>query len=316
LGFECSVVIIGAPEALPESLTNELIAEWYLPVNAKVFWGLEHAPPAYISLATAWKTAYAVRNFQSTVHKCYFVQDFEPWFYPVGSEYVMAEETYRFGFTGITAGDWLASKLAEEYGMKTFSVGFSYDHDRYRPIRQQDPAVQRVFFYARPTTARRAFELGVLALNIVSKRHPNVEVIFAGGDISAYEIPFKYTDAGIADLDALPELYSRCSVALVLSFSNLSLLPLELMACGIPVVSNRAACTEWLLNDQNSLLATPTAEGLAEAVCTVLSDPSVAARLRQEGLKTAVSTDWSREAERVADVLRRLDAAITGDVQA
>ena len=49
------------------------------------------------------RTAYDVRNFHSTIHKCYFVQDFEPWFYASGSAASFAEETYRFGFVGITA---------------------------------------------------------------------------------------------------------------------------------------------------------------------------------------------------------------------
>ena len=34
----------------------------------------------------------------------YLVQDFEPSFYAAGSEALMAEATYRFGFHGVTAG--------------------------------------------------------------------------------------------------------------------------------------------------------------------------------------------------------------------
>ena len=56
--------------------------------------------------ATGWETAYPVFNDAGDARKCYFVQDFEPLFYPVGSEYVLAENTYRFNFFGITAGKW------------------------------------------------------------------------------------------------------------------------------------------------------------------------------------------------------------------
>jgi hypothetical protein len=31
--------------------------------------------------------------------------DFEPWFYPMGTDYVLAENTYRFNFYGFTAGN-------------------------------------------------------------------------------------------------------------------------------------------------------------------------------------------------------------------
>jgi hypothetical protein len=44
------------------------------------------------------------------------VQDFEPYFEPVGSYSTFAENTYRFGFHGITLGEWLSKKLTNEYG--------------------------------------------------------------------------------------------------------------------------------------------------------------------------------------------------------
>ena len=54
--------------------------------------------------ATGWETAYPAYRDPSPARRFYFVQDFEPAFYPVGSEHVFAENTYRFGFHGITAG--------------------------------------------------------------------------------------------------------------------------------------------------------------------------------------------------------------------
>ena len=80
------------------------------------------------------------------------------------------------------------------------------------------------------------------------------------------------------------------------------------MACGGVVVSNRSPCTEWLLNDQNARLADPTVEALADALCNVLEDPEEASRLRQGGFATVAATDWRKEASKVSDILRRLDA--------
>lgn len=309
LGFECRVIIVGEPQPVSAGKAARQIAAWFFPLKASVYLGVEQAPPAHISMATAWQTAYAVRGFLSTVHRCYFVQDFEPWFYAAGSEYAFAEETYRFGFVGVTAGGWLAAKLASEYSMRTHAVGFSYDRDLYRPDPKprKEHAVRKVFFYARPPTIRRGFELGIMVLDEVTRRLPDVEVILAGWDVSAYALPFACSNPGIVNLDELPDLYRQCDVALVLSFSNLSLLPLEIMACGIPVVSNRAPCTEWLLNESNARLAPPTVEGLADAVYAVLENSLEASRLRDAGLKAAAATDWKREASRMGEVLRDLD---------
>lgn len=306
-GFDCRIVVVGEPRPLSTAQARKQINDWFVQLKGEVYLGIESAPSTHITVATSWITAYYVRCFQSTVHRCYFVQDFEPYFYAAGAEYAWAEETYRFGFFGITAGTWLKNKLAAEFDMQTEAFGFSFDRHLYSPRPRRDPEIRRIFFYARPPTQRRAFEMGMLVLDEVTSRLPAVKVVFAGWDVSSYHIPFDHLNLGTLSPDKLPDLYCQCDVALVLSFTNVSLLPLELMACGTPVVSNRAPCTEWLLHDDNSRLASPTVEALADAICAVLEDPEEASRLRQGGFATAAATDWRIEALKVGDILRRLD---------
>lgn len=70
--------------------------------------------------------------------KFYFVQDYEPFFFPHGSYYELAKNTYKFGFRGITAGDWIKDKLIADFGMKADSFGFSYDKDMYVPLKKKE----------------------------------------------------------------------------------------------------------------------------------------------------------------------------------
>lgn len=307
-GFDCRIIVVGEPQPLSSEQARKQINDWFFPLKGQVCLGIDSAPPAHITIATSWTTAYYVRAFQSTVHRCYFVQDFEPYFYAAGAEYAWSEETYRFGFFGITAGTWLKEKLAAEYGMRTEAFSFSFDSHLYVRQKRREPEKRRVFFYARPPTERRAFQMGMLVLDEVTRRIPDVEVVFAGWDISDYYIPYKHMNCGVVGLEKLPDLYSQCDVALVLSFTNLSLLPLELMACGTPVVSNRAPCTEWLLNDNNARLAAPTVEALSEALCAVLEEPEEASRLRDGGFATTAATNWHMEACKVGNMLRQLDS--------
>ena len=79
------------------------------------------------------------------------------------------------------------------------------------------------------------------------------------------------------------------------------------MACGTPVVSNRAPWTEWLLHEDNAKLAEPTVEALADALCSVLDCHEEASRLRSGGFATVASTDWQIEAQKVEKILRALD---------
>lgn len=190
--------------------------------------------------ATAWETAYPVYQDPSYARRFYFVQDFEPWFYPVGDNYVLAENTYRFGFHGLTAGAWLEQKLSTEYGMAADHYDFAADSQRYRVTETDAGKRAGVFFYARPSTPRRAFDLGIAALAEFAKARPEVTIHLAGGRLDPSKVPFDHVNHESLDLADLNPLYNKCSAALVLSLSNMSLLPLELLAAGVTPVVNDA----------------------------------------------------------------------------
>lgn len=255
-------------------------------------------------IATSWQTAYAVKRFDNAISKFYFVQDYEPLFFPVGSEYTFAENTYRFGFRGITAGDWLRDKLHAEFGMITDSFSFSYDRNLYTPGQKRDDR-NRVFFYARPYTARRAFEFGMVVLTEVAKRVPQLEVVFAGEDISKYKIDFKHVNAGIVPLSELSDLYAQCDMCLVLSNTNLSLLPLEVMASNSVAVCTKGANSEWLVNDANSVMVDFEVNDVIEKMVYYLEHKDELEEKRRMGLEFAATTSWDTEAQKVKDALLR-----------
>jgi glycosyltransferase involved in cell wall biosynthesis len=305
LGYSNRVLLIQSKFDSSEVAGNT-IREHFYPIKAKVIIDQAELEPAAITVATSWISAYVVRNFQSTKHRCYFVQDYEPYFYPHSSEYAFAEASYHFGFYGITAGNWLAHKLKNEHGMQTLGMGFSYDRDLYRPFPKKSKDIKQVFFYARPATERRGFELGLLTLNLVAKKMPDVTFVLAGGDLSQYNIPFKHISPGNVAVKNLPELYSQCDVALVLSLTDLSLLPVELMACGCSVVSNRGDNVEWLLNSENSVLADATPEALSESIIDLLENEDKRAKLIKSAMVFSANTRWDTEAEKVASFFQSL----------
>lgn len=297
-GYRNRVIIIEDDNSVPINKVRQKLADWYEIEGVEVFYITQPIPYAVISIATSWQTAFVVNNIKSPCYKCYFVQDYEPWFSPAGTEHTLAEQTYQFGFRAFTAGSWLSTKLHEQFGMECYPLGFSYDRKLYAPTSEPvNHTDKRVFFYVRPPTARRAFELGVLIFAELQRRMPDITVVMAGWDVSHYSFPFPCDHAGLKNPDELAQLYASCDAALVLSLTNLSLLPLEIMACGVPVISNRAPCTEWLLNDDIAMLSKPGVTELANSIETVLRDPVLAASLRKNGLEFVNSTSWHREGD-------------------
>ncbi|WP_026459328.1 glycosyltransferase [Schaalia vaccimaxillae] len=228
--------------------------------------------------ATGWETAYPVYLDPSNAKRCYFVQDFEPFFYPVGSENRLAENSYRFGFEGFTAGRWLAKKLSDEYSMTTYPFDFATDLALYK--RSNDARRDDVFFYARPVTTRRGFELGIMALAEVKRMRPQTTIHMAGWNVADWDIPFDYVNHGAMSIDELSPLYNQCAAALVMSLTNMSLLPLELLACGtIPVIND--APNNRLVSDNPNIAYTPLSPGaLARSIIDVLDDPDQVERSR------------------------------------
>ncbi|MBB5642163.1 glycosyltransferase family 1 protein [Cryobacterium roopkundense] len=215
-------------------------------------------PSAQAIFATGWETAYPVFLDKSTARRFYFVQDFEPSFYPAGSEAMLAENTYRFGFHGMTAGGWLSHKLHADYGMQTDHFDFAVETQFYN-VTNTAPR-KEIFFYARPVTPRRGWELGLMALEQFAAARPDITINLAGWDVSSWDIPFPHKNLSGVDISQLNAIYNRCAAGLVLSASNLSLLPLELMASGVTPVVNDAP-NNRMVTDNPFIEYVPSAPG-------------------------------------------------------
>jgi hypothetical protein len=252
--------------------------------------------------ATGWETAYPAFNASKKIKKFYFVQDFEPLFYPMGSEYVLAENTYKFGFTGITAGKWLSTKLERDYGMKCDYYEFGADPETYSLVNTDER--KQVFFYARPITARRGFELGILALKKFHDIHPEYVINLAGWDASEYDIPFPYVNHKALRVSELSELYNRCAVALVLSLTNMSLLPLELLATGTIPVVNDAENNRLVSNNPYIKYAQPSPHALADAMSQVVTMRDLPEHA-QKASESVKSTGWEVSGKKFVSIIER-----------
>lgn len=256
-----------------------------------------------ILFATGWETAYPVFNEKTSARKLYFVQDFEPLFYPMGTDYILAENTYKFGFHGITAGGWLSAKLSSEYGMKADHYDFGADRSMYRLTNKE--VRKKIFFYARPVTERRGFDLGVMVLELFHKARPDYEIVMAGWDVSEYDVPFPYTNLKALPLHKLSDAYNECATALVISLTNMSLLPLELLACGtIPVVNDGP--NNRLVSDNPYIsYADASPQAMADALIKVVDDKA-ASEYAERAAASVEGVDWDIAGEKFITIIDKV----------
>jgi glycosyltransferase involved in cell wall biosynthesis len=155
-----------------------------------------------------------------------------------------------------------------------------------------------VFVYARPGHWRNCWELASAALTELKHRMgDSVHIVTAGARAGAGAGADDVMEhRGLLDYRATGDLYRSSDVGLALTVSkHPSYLPLELMACGVPVVAFDNPWGHWLLRDEeNSLLARRTVVGLADQLERLCRDEQLRRRLAAQGLADieAGHADW------------------------
>jgi glycosyltransferase involved in cell wall biosynthesis len=295
-GHKCNLIIYGSEEAkLDFKQLKKNTLEWFDPVNALLIPFTGPLPKAKAYIATNWISAYWLRSVVTNAKKIYFVQDYEPWFYERSSNYFFARETYNFGFTHITAGEWLAEKLKGHSDTESRSIKLAHIAQDSKIARGKLSGRPKILLYVRPSTGRRGLELGLATLEHLHRSGFEFHANLIGAEKIPANLKFPYTNFGIVRQEDLPSIYDNSDAALVLSLTNLSLLPVELMAHGVPVISNSGYWLDWFLNTRNSQLADPTPEALAEAITLVLGNDSRRLSIISQGFADVEHLDWASE---------------------
>lgn len=265
-------------------------------------------PPADAAVATLWLTADHVAKAPAVRRKFYLMQDYEPSFYPASTLYAMAEETYRLGLYAICNTKSMYEIYTGLYGGKAMyfdpAVDRSIYHAEGRREKGDDEPVT-IFAYARDHF-RNCWELAYAALQEIKRIHgDDVRIVAAGARYLPNTADF--IDLGLLDYRATGAIYRETDIGLTLQISrHPSYLPLELMACGVPMVAPDSSWFSWLFQDgENSLLAMRTYEDIVERLDLLVRDSSLRKRLSEGALRTidASHSDWDAALADVYDYL-------------
>lgn len=228
-------------------------------------------------VASSWETAHVLASRSEVsppMGSYYFIQDYEPYFYPRGSLYSLAEDSYRFGFTHVALGSMVAAALQHELGVSAQTVPFGSDLAAY--IRSNEGRRSGIVFFVRPTVDRRGYELGRLALREFHRLHPEQEIHTYGSTVRGWGIPV--TQHGTLTAPELNKLYNQTIAGLALSFTNITLVASEMLAAGNIAVLNDHEFSRLVLKNSEAVWAAPNPECLAQALSEVVRDPLLISR--------------------------------------
>jgi glycosyltransferase involved in cell wall biosynthesis len=261
-------------------------------------------PSADAGIVTLWATAYFGLRYRRCPRMFYFIQDYEPAFYRAGSASALAESTYRFGFYGITNTESLRHIYEKEYNGKAFHFNPCVDSKTFHPGDRQIQTKRpwKVFWYARPNHPRNAFDVLAGAMRQLKTRMGgSIHIIAAGDhfDVGAHGLTGIVENRGVLSYEATAQLYRECDIGVVLMLTrHPSYIPLELMASGCLVITNRNHWTEWLLrHEENCLLTEPSASCIAASIERGLRDENLRHSITEkaQALVRDRYNDWNSE---------------------
>jgi glycosyltransferase involved in cell wall biosynthesis len=203
----------------------------------------------------------------------------------------------------ITPSDWQVGRLDNAYRKKLVKIPNGVDTRKFRPVKIK--TTKQVVLYV----GRLIDIKGVNELHQVARLLPDVEFWFAG--VGPLEKTLKGSNIrylGFIDNDKLANLYNQASFCVFPSYHEaFSLVGLEAMACGKPIVCTPKGFTEYALDGFNSLVINPkNTFSLKRAILKLSNDIKLREQLGNNARRTALQFDWSKIAEQYLEVFNEV----------
>lgn len=193
-----------------------------------------------IAIATFWLSCYTLLSCQDNFdYKIYFIQDFEPYFYPVGDVYLLALNTYKLGFHMVSLGKWNKSQIESLTSQHADFIDFPVEIEQYK-LKTREIIIKqeiRIALYIK-LDGRRAPYLLTRQIKYLHEKlleSGYTIKVFAFGLNKIVKLPY-ITNLGRLKKEELITLYGECHFGLVASLTNISLVNYEMILSGLPVI--------------------------------------------------------------------------------
>ncbi|MDQ0146991.1 rhamnosyltransferase WsaF family glycosyltransferase [Pseudarthrobacter niigatensis] len=296
-GHRCTILLYNRHGSDPQKYIS-LIRQYWPELSANIAVVPDQIIGYHACVASSWETAHVLAARGAAIsRRLYFVQDYEPYFYPRGSMYALAEDTYRFGFQHIALGNMTTALLRREAGVTPVTVPFGCDVDTYKL--ENHGHRNGIAFFARPETDRRGYLTARLALKEFNFRHPEQLITVYGDRVS--DLDFPHHHAGHLSPLELNRLYNRCLAGLAMSYTNISLVAEEMLASGARVVVNASSLASVDATNSHIIWGPPTPTGIASALSTAVCSPL--SNTERTNMARSVRKGWQHTQDLVATAI-------------
>lgn len=268
------------------------------------------AAPGDFLIATAAQTAPFVADIATRSGACgiYFIQSFESWSMPTD----FVEATWRLPLHRVVVAPWLV-QVGKSLGVEVDLVPNAVSATDFEPgpaLHLRHPIVMALV----SSTAVKRTDLVASVFTSLHRQNPAIGLITFGTGDRPSGVPDSTVHLKSPSRSALAAAYRSARVYLCASdVEGWGLPPAEALLSGTAVVSTENGGVRSYASDAALFAAVGDAEGLTDAVRTLLADTAQAQRLTDQGRSALVAYTPKHAAERFASQLQKAAAQRSRD---
>lgn len=265
-----------------------------------------------IVIASSWDTVSVVKKMKG--YKMYFLQDYEPYFYSFGELFLMAQKTYEQGLHMVSLGRW--NKEMVEKNCKVVSpvdfIEFPYESKEYPHCKRDYSAYGKkkdfiIAVYLKYYGKRLPSIIQYLLKHVkeeFAKDGINLHIKYYGEDKSFH--CEAGTNLGMLNKKQLLSLYRKADFGMVASMSNVSLVPYEMLATGLPLIEFEDGTFPYFFPENSAILTSLAYEDLYRRLKNVIEQPQLLQDMHDTSQAYLETLSWEKTGKQFSEILETL----------
>lgn len=265
---------------------------------------------ADIVIATSWQTVYYAKALDG--YKMYFVQDYEPYFFKMSERYILAKKTYEMGFHIVSLGRWNLEQIKKECTTNSILdyIDFPYEKKEYKfNNRNFDSYKNKKSINLAVYTKEEGKRLPNLIQSLLNDSKEKLKKVGINLEVNFFGLSNKYPvmvgkNLGKLDKNELQDLYSNSDFGMVASLTNISLVPYEMLASGLPIFEFCDGSFSSFFPENSATLIEMDSNDFVDKILFLLANVNEIDNQVTQAQKYLDKLSWDNSAIQFVEILR------------
>ncbi len=265
-----------------------------------------------VVVASSWDTVFYAKKFKS--YKMYFVQDYEPYFYSFGELYLMAKKTYEQGLHMVSLGKWnidmiqkncIAVSPLDAIDFPCDYRHYAYEERDFASYASKKTLVLAVYmkFYGKRLPCIVQYMMTELQ-DRFKKDGITLDVRYFG-EAKSFQTKGG-SNLGMLNHKELLGLYREADFGVVASMSNISLVPYEMLASGLPLVEFEDGTFSYFFPDNSAILTSIDPDDLYKQLRADLKEPWRLKERSDIAMAHIETLGWEKTGKQFYDIFQKI----------